>query len=242
MDARPLVSVVIPVFNEVSTIQTVVDRVAGAPFEKEIVLVDDGSTDGTREVLDRVAREERRPDGPGGAVPVRVYFQPSNRGKGAAVRRGLAQAKGAILAIQDADLEYDPDDLPALLDPIVSGEADVVYGSRFLGDVTGARSTNVLGNRLLTAFSNLVSGLRLTDMETGYKIFRREAIEPILPTLKSERFDIEPELTAKVARHGLRIVEVPIAYAPRDHAAGKKIRWRDGLGAVRAIVRYRIGD
>ncbi|MGH7550746.1 MAG: glycosyltransferase family 2 protein [Gemmatimonadota bacterium] len=241
---RPILSVVVPAYNEESTIATILERIAAVPFSKEIVVVDDGSTDGTRAFLERVQRGEATFPGPDGRpVPVRVLYQSGNRGKGAALRHGFSEARGDIVLVQDADLEYDPRDYPRLLDPILQGEADVVYGSRFLG---GPQRVHLfwhyVGNRFVTLLSNLFTNLNLTDMETCYKAFRREVIEDIGPTLRSNRFGIEPELTAKVARHGYRIYETSITYHGRDYGAGKKITWRDGLAAIYHIVRFRIAD
>ncbi|MGH7564922.1 MAG: glycosyltransferase family 2 protein [Gemmatimonadota bacterium] len=241
---RPTLSVVVPAYNEESTIATILERIAAVPFSKEIVVVDDGSTDGTRTFLERVQRGEAIFSGPDGRpVPVRVLCQTGNRGKGAALRRGFSEVRGDIVVVQDADLEYDPRDYPKLVEPILQGEADVVFGSRFLG---GPQRVHLfwhyVGNRLVTLLSNLFTGLNLTDMETCYKAFRREVIEAIGPTLRSSRFGIEPELTAKVARRGYRIYETPITYHGRDYGAGKKITWRDGLAAIWHIVRFRIAD
>ncbi len=235
---------VVPAYNEESTIARILERIAAAPFSKEIVVVDDGSTDGTRAYLDRVQGGEATFRGPDGRpVPVRVLHQAENRGKGAALRRGFSEVRGDIVLVQDADLEYDPRDYPKLLEPILQGEADIVFGSRFLG---GPQRVHLfwhyVGNRLVTILSNVFTNLNLTDMETGYKAFRREVIEAIGPTLRSNRFGIEPELTAKVARRGYRIYETPITYHGRDYRAGKKITWRDGLAAVWHIVRFRIAD
>ena len=231
----PKLSVVIPVFNEAATIEHALERVREAPVqagvEKEIVVVDDASTDGTSDTLRAVL--ERSP----GAF--RLLEQPENRGKGAAVARGFEAASGDWLLIQDADLEYHPKDYPTLLQPIVDGEADVVYGSRFLGGVHRVHLFwHYVGNRMLTLMSNMFSDLNLSDMETGYKVFTRQALEGI--TIRSRRFGIEPEITAKVARKGCRIYEVPVSYYGRSYDEGKKIGWRDGVAAVWAIVRYNL--
>ncbi len=223
-------SVVIPVYNEKDTIRQVVARVRATPFDKEIVVVDDGSTDGTRDLLAAM----REPD-------LMVVLQPVNAGKGAALRAGFEKASGDVILIQDADLEYDPVDYPRLLQPILDDQADVVYGSRF-----GGESHRVLfywhyvGNRFLTTLSNMFTNLNLSDMETGYKVFRRS----ILPRLhlKSNRFGFEPELTAKVARLKCRVYEVAIAYHGRGYDAGKKITWKDGFAAIGCIVWYRFFD
>lgn len=241
---QPLLSVVVPVYNERSTIAEQLRRVALTPFEKEIVVVDDGSNDGTREYLSAVAGgKERILDGDGRAVPIRVIFQTGNQGKGAALRRAFADVRGDIILVQDADLEYDPRDYEALVRPILDGVADVVYGSRFLG---GPQRVHLfwhsVGNRALTLLSNALNNLNLTDMETGFKVFRREVIDAIGPTLISSRFGIEPEITAKVARRGYRVYETPIAYHGRDYSDGKKITWRDGVAAVYHVVRFRVAD
>jgi glycosyltransferase involved in cell wall biosynthesis len=241
---QPLLSVIVPVYNERGTIAEILTRVAETPFHKEILVVDDGSTDGTREFLAGITRGETViRDASSGPTTVRVLLQPENRGKGAALRRGFAEATGEIVLVQDADLEYDPADYSALLEPIRKGVADVVYGSRFLG---GPKRVHLfwhyVGNRTVTLFSNLMTNLNLTDMETCYKAFRREVLEVIGPTLRSDRFGIEPEITAKVARYGFRVHETPISYHERDYATGKKITWRDGLAALYHIVRYRVAD
>lgn len=223
-------SIVIPVYNEAGTIAATLARVRAAPYDKEIVLVDDGSTDGTRAILEREA-------GPGTVV----VLQDRNRGKGAALRAGFARATGDIVVVQDADLEYDPADYPRLLRPIQEGLADVVYGSRF-----GGESHRVLffwhyaGNRFLTMLSNMFTNLNLSDMETGYKVFRGEVLKRI--RLRSNRFGFEPEITAKVARAGCRIYEVAISYHGRGYDEGKKITWRDGFAAIGCIVWYRFFD
>jgi glycosyltransferase involved in cell wall biosynthesis len=221
-------SVVMPVYNESKTIREIVRRVLDVPIEKEILIVDDGSTDGTREIL-------RELDGTDG---VRVFLQPVNQGKGAAVSVGFRFAEGDVVVVQDADLEYDPGEYPKLLAPIVDGHADVVYGSRFLGG--GARRVlyfwHTVGNRFLTLASNMFTNLNLTDMETCYKMFRREVVQSM--RIESSRFGIEPEITAKVARRGYRIFEVPISYYGRTYEEGKKIGWRDAVSAIWTIVKH----
>jgi glycosyltransferase involved in cell wall biosynthesis len=241
---RPLLSVVVAAYDERDTIGAILERVARVPYDKEIIVVDDASTDGTREFLEEVERRERTfPDGGGRPVAVLVAFQDRNRGKGAALRRGFGAAKGEIIVVQDADLEYDPRDYPALVEPIRAGVADVVYGSRFLGGPQRVHMFwHYMGNRFVTLMSNMLTNLKLSDMETGYKAFRREVIEAIAPTLKSDRFGFEPEITAKVARRGYRVYETPIAYHGRDYDEGKKITWRDGLAAIFHILRYRLFD
>jgi glycosyltransferase involved in cell wall biosynthesis len=223
-------SVVIPVYNEVNTIDEILRRVWRVPIAKEIILVDDFSTDGTRELLGRL---EDKAD-------LRIIYHQANRGKGAALRTGFAYARGDITIVQDADLEYDPSDYLRLIQPIVEGRADVVFGSRFRGDaaVRVLYFWHYFANRVLTTISNMFTDLNLTDMETCYKIFRRSVVEEITPTLKQDRFGIEPELTAKVARRGYRIYEVAISYDGRTYDEGKKIGWRDGLKALWCIVRY----
>jgi glycosyltransferase involved in cell wall biosynthesis len=222
-------SIVIPVYNEKDTVLELVRRVRAValPLEREIIIVDDFSTDGTRDLI-------RGLEGP----DARVLFQPKNMGKGAALKTGFAAATGDIVLVQDADLEYDPAEYPALLAPILDGRADVVYGSRFLsGPHRVLLFWHSVGNKILTAFSNMVTNLNLTDMETCYKVFRREVLAGM--TLKSGRFGFEPEFTVKVAKLKCRIYEVPISYSGRDYAEGKKITWKDGLAALWHILRYR---
>ncbi len=229
-----VLSVVIPCYNEAKTVRDLVRRVQAAPargLQKEIVIVDDGSTDGTREVLDSIEHDPEL--GPG----VRVVLQPKNAGKGAALRRGFSEATGDFVVIQDADLEYDPKDYDVLLTPLLDGRADVVFGSRFLG---GPHRVHLfwhyLANLGLTMLSNAVTNLNLTDMETCYKVFRRDVLQRI--QLEEDRFGIEPELTAKVARLGCRVYEVPISYSGRDYAEGKKIGVPDGFRALWCITKY----
>jgi len=226
-------TVVIPIYNERDTIELVLKRVEAVPYEKEIILVDDASTDGTREILERLVWNYRD--------HVRLFFHQSNRGKGAAIRTAIEHITGDIVIIQDADLEYDPHDYPRLLEPILEGHADVVFGNRFHGGPHRVLYFwHYQGNRLLTTLCNMLTNLNLTDMEVGYKVFRAEALQRL--RLKSNRFGIEPELTVKVAKLGCRIYEVPIAYHGRTYAEGKKITWRDGLAALYSIIRFRLFD
>jgi glycosyltransferase involved in cell wall biosynthesis len=225
------ISVVVPVYNERKTIQEILRRIQVMNIASEIIVVDDGSTDGTREILNSID-----PDG-----IVRVVYQQKNQGKGAAVRQGIKEAKGEVIIIQDADLEYDPREYPNLLRPIEEGLADVVYGSRFLG---GARRPilfwNMVANKILTLITNILYNNILTDMETGYKVFRRSVIETI--PLRAKRFDFEPEFTAKILKRKVRIFEVPIAFNPRDYSEGKKIKMRDAFQAMWALLKYRFVD
>ncbi len=221
-------TVVMPCYNERATIHEIVAKVLSQPFDIELLIVDDGSTDGTRDMLEVLAKKHSQ---------IRVLLQPHNQGKGAALRRGFKEATGDIVLVQDADLEYNPDEYDRLVGPIVAGKADVVYGSRFAGD-----SHRVLyfwhsvGNWFLTIMSNMATDLNLTDMETCYKCFRREVIQQV--HLEEDRFGIEPEMTAKIARMNLRVWEVPISYDGRTYADGKKIGVRDGFRALYAITKY----
>ncbi len=228
-----LLSVLMPAFNEKATIREVIAAVKATPFRKEIVVVDDASTDGTGEVLREIAAAD---------PSIRLLRHERNRGKGASLRTAFAAAKGDVWLIQDADLEYSPEDYPALLRPIVEGRAHVVYGSRFLdgGNARAHVYVHYLGNKLLTFVSNVLTGLRLTDMETCYKAMRREVGQRV--AIRSDDFAVEPELTAKFARMQARLVEVPVRYAGRAFAEGKKITWVDGLRALRAILRFRFFD
>ena len=224
-------SVIIPVYNESQNIREILKRVQATGLAWEILIVDDGSTDGTREILAKL-------DGTG---KIRVILHEKNQGKGAAVRTGFAEAKGDIFLIQDADLEYDPRDYPAILKPIEEGIADVVYGSRFLG--AARRSTmfwHMIANKLLTLATNILYNNILTDMETGYKVFRREVLDGI--TLHSNSFNFEPEFTAKILKKKVRIFEVPITFNPRDYSDGKKIKIHDAFEAIWALLKYRFVD
>lgn len=222
------ITVLIPAYNEINTIQEIIGRVEKTGLVKEILVVDDGSTDGTREVLKDLDKKGR----------IHLICHEKNQGKGAAIRTGIQNASQDIMIIQDADLEYNPRDFPVLLAPIEEGIADVVYGSRFLG---GSRRPvffwNMVANRLLTFITNLLYNNILSDMETGYKVFRLEKIKAI--QLRSRRFDFEPEFTAKILKRHIRIYEVPISFNPRDYAEGKKIRMKDAFYALWALIKYR---
>ena len=219
-----------PVFNERKTILEIIERVRDSPYEKEIIIVDDASTDGTQEILEKLAE----------ASDITLFRHENNRGKGAAVRTGVSVASGDVTIIQDADLEYDPVDYPKVLDPILSGKADVVYGSRFVGGESHRvfYFWHSVGNKFLTLLSNAFTGLNLTDMETCYKAFKTEIIKSI--DLKEDRFGFEPEITAKLAQRGLRIYEVGISYSGRTYDEGKKIGWKDALRAIWCILKYNL--
>jgi len=243
-------SIIMPVYNEQATLAEIVNRVRRVDLtvdptgtnpmvqgpltlEREIIIVDDGSTDGTREILNRL-REERAPD-------LRIIYHEKNGGKGAALRTGFEHSTGDVLVIQDADLEYDPRDYVKLLEPLLEGRAAVIYGSRFMGGPRAAMSlSHTLGNKFLTILTNLFFGTTLSDMETCYKCFRRDVIANM--PLRSRRFEIEPELTAKILKRGYTIYEVPISYNGRAFHEGKKISWQDGFAAVRTLIKYRFVD
>ena len=226
-------SVIVPVFNERNTIGEILRRMRAVVLpdglDLEIIVVDDGSRDGTAEVLAQL-----------GDSTVRVIRQPENRGKGAAVREGFRQAAGDLLLIQDADLEYDPEDWPRLLNPVLRGKALVVYGSRFTGERRNMLFVHWIGNRFLSLVTNVLYNTTLSDMETCYKLFDRRVVNAM--QLRANRFDIEPEMTAKVLKQGVRIYEVPISYAGREFDEGKKITWRDGFAALFTLVKYRFRD
>ena len=221
-------SVIIPVYNEKKTLSELICRVEAVKLEKEIIIVDDGSTDGTRNLLKKYEEQER----------FKVIYQSKNAGKGSALRAGFDKAEGEIIIVQDGDLEYDPKEYPLLIEPILDGRADVVYGSRFLGGTHRVFFFwHYVGNKILTTLSNMCTNLCLTDMETGYKVFRRTVLDSFI--LKCNRFGFEPEFTSKVARHAFRIYEVPISYSGRGYEEGKKINWKDGVAALWFIFRFR---
>jgi glycosyltransferase involved in cell wall biosynthesis len=226
-------SIVIPIYNEKATLEEIFQLVQATPYDKEIIAVDDASTDGSREILTRLAQQYNN---------VKAFYHQCNQGKGAALRTGFAQVTGDVVIIQDADLEYRPADYPSLLEPIEQDVADEVYGTRLVG----GRPHRVLffwhylGNRAVTTLSNIFTNLNLSDMEVGYKVFRAEVLEGM--QIRCDRFGVEPELTAKIAKKRWRIYEVPIQYHGRDYAEGKKITWRDGIAAIYHIIRFKFSD
>jgi glycosyltransferase involved in cell wall biosynthesis len=224
-----LLSILVPVYNEEATVAAVIARLCEVrfPLHREIIVINDGSTDGTRAALDAIPPH----------ADVRTIHAGVNGGKGSAIRLGLQHARGDIVAIQDADLELDPEQLPMLVLPIVAGQTAVVYGSRFLEPRRGAPVATVAANRFLTALTNVLFGARLTDMETCYKVMRADVVRSL--DLQANRFDIEPEITARLLRGGHRIVELPVRFEPRSRAAGKKIGWKDGVQAIRTLLRHR---
>ncbi len=227
-----LISVLVPVYNERETITTIIDLIRKSPAKKEIICVDDASTDGTSEILAALHAS--------GAIDT-LDRHPVNRGKGAAIRRALALSRGDIVIVQDADLEYDPSDWPVLFEPLFDGRADACFGSRFLGGPHRVLYYwHSVGNKMLTTFSNMLTNLNLTDMETCYKAIRGDLARKLLPTLTAERFGFEPEITARLARADARIFEVPISYSGRTYAEGKKIGWRDGVAAFWHITKYNL--
>ena len=227
-----LLSVVIPAYNEGKTIDRIIKRVQESPIRKELIIVNDGSTDNTRHVLEAYRGQEN----------IRIFNLEQNQGKGAALQKGFLEARGNAVIVQDADLEYDPEEYLKLLQPIIEGEADVVYGSRLSGKKQRVLYFwHYVGNKFLTLLSNVFTNLNLTDMETGYKVFKREVIQVIAPTLQEKRFGIEPEITAKISKlPDIRIYEMPISYAGRTYKKGKKIGWKDGFRAIYSIVKYNV--
>ena len=222
-------SIVIPIYNERETLETLIAKVNSVDYDKEILLIDDFSSDGTREVLKRYENKEN----------FQVLYHDHNQGKGAALRTGFSNVNGDIIIIQDADLEYNPADYGTLIEPILDGRADVVYGSRFLGGPHRVLFFwHSIGNMVLTTFSNMLTNINLTDMETGYKVFTKRVNDTL--TFKCDRFGFEPEFTAKVAKNNFRIYEVPISYNGRDYSEGKKITWKDGVAAIWYIIKFKL--
>lgn len=220
-------SVIIPVYNEKNTIEEIIKRVVAVNLEKEIIVVDDGSTDGTRQILEKISA----------SFPIKVFFHQKNQGKGASVRTALKHVSGDYVIIQDADLEYDPEDYYKMLKPILKGKAEVVYGSRFTGERLNMLFWHYLGNRFLSLVTNILYNTTLSDMETCYKLFRADIIKKL--DLKARGFEFEPEVTAKILRQGIKIYEVPISYTGRDFSEGKKIRWTAGFEALWTLLKYR---
>jgi glycosyltransferase involved in cell wall biosynthesis len=231
MDYKMKLSIIVPCFNEVNTLKTIVDKIRNMPYpDKEIIIVDDGSTDGSREILKNEVAD----------LVAKVIYHDRNQGKGSALRTGIAAANGDIVVIQDADLEYDPDYIPTLVKPILDGKADVVFGSRFLGGSPHrvVYYWHMVGNKLLTTLSNMLTNINLTDIETCYKAFKREIIQSI--EIEENRFGFEPEITAKIAKLKCRVYEVGIPYYGRTYEEGKKIGWKDGFSAIRCIIKYNL--
>ncbi len=226
----PLLSVVMPVYNERATIDEIIRRVLAVPLRTELIVVDDGSKDGTREILTALSQE----------LPFKLIFQPVNAGKGAALRRGFQEVTGDLVVIQDADLEYSPEEFPGLIELIVEGRADVVYGSRFLGRHRVFMFSHYIGNVIVTFLTNVLYNTMLSDMETCYKVMRTEVLRSM--TLDSNGFGIEPELTAKIFKRHYRVYEVPITYDGRNYDEGKKITWRDGVVALWVLLKYRFTE
>ena len=233
-------SVLIPVYNEENTLREAIRRVQRVNVPKEIIVIDDGSRDGSRDILASLDADAKKKTDP--MNELKVIFKSVNEGKGAAIRSGLAEVTGTVVIVQDADLEYNPQDYPKLLDPIEAGEADVVYGTRFYGG--GPHRVlffwHYVGNQILTLFANILTNLNLSDMEVGYKAFRSDILKKI--QIKSNRFGFEPEITVKIAKIGCRIFEVPISYYGRTYKEGKKITWKDGIAAFYCLLRYRLMD
>ncbi|MFH1612144.1 MAG: glycosyltransferase family 2 protein [bacterium] len=224
-----MISIVIPVFNEKNTILKILEKIQKINLEKEIIIVDDGSTDGTKEILQNIKENN-----------IKILYHSKNQGKGAALKTGFNEVKGDIIIIQDADLEYDPENYFILIKPIKEGYADAVYGSRFLGIHRVFLIWHYLGNKFLTGITNILYNTTLSDMETGAKVFKTEIIKNI--TIKSKKFDIEPEITAKILKQNIRLYEVPISYYGRDYKEGKKITWKDGIKAIYVLIKYRFFD
>jgi glycosyltransferase involved in cell wall biosynthesis len=222
------VSIIIPVYNEYNTIETVINRVLDVKFEKEIIIIDDGSTDGTKKILEKFNNK------------IQIYYHERNLGKGAAIRTALQYAKGDIVIIQDADLEYPPEQYPAIIKPILDGDADVIYGSRFIGTHRVFMFWHYLGNKFLAFLANLLYNTMLSDIETGCKVFKKTVFDEI--TIRSNRFEFEAEITAKIFKKKLRVVEIPITYYGRNYSEGKKITWKDAIPAIWTLVKYRFID